>query len=277
MTQIDLTPSTVKLIYDLYANKKGEWRRPRLGASRIGHPCDRALWFEFRWSSPPTFDGRMLRLFDTGHREEARIIQELKDVGIEVYDLDPETKRQVQFEALGGHFGGSVDGIAKGFPEAPNTWHVVEIKTSNKRQFDILKKSNVQDVKPQHWAQMQCYMNGLGLDRAIYIAVCKDDDSIFLERVYHDALASHLLMQRAERIIFGTLTGLPRDENECKFCQHAEVCAGRMAPMESCRTCAHSHPLPEGGWHCDHHHRTLTHSEMTWGCEYYRMYGEYGD
>ena len=44
--------------------------------------CDRAIWYAFRWAHPPTaYDGRMLRLFRTGDREEARLIEELRAIG----------------------------------------------------------------------------------------------------------------------------------------------------------------------------------------------------
>jgi hypothetical protein len=43
--------------------------------SSIGHPCERHLFYRFRWAHlPEQFDGRKLRLFHTGHAEEARMI-----------------------------------------------------------------------------------------------------------------------------------------------------------------------------------------------------------
>jgi hypothetical protein len=63
------TPPTVSAIYERYEARSGEWRREHLGGSQIGRECDRALWYGFRWATAPDFDGRLLRLFDTGHRE----------------------------------------------------------------------------------------------------------------------------------------------------------------------------------------------------------------
>ena len=53
-------------------------------ASSIGHPCDRHLWYRFRWAHmPEQFDGRKLRLFHTGHAEEARMIAWLRMAGVD--------------------------------------------------------------------------------------------------------------------------------------------------------------------------------------------------
>ena len=42
--------------------------RGHLGFSGIGDSDERKLWLSFRWCLPPTFEGRMLRLFDLGNR-----------------------------------------------------------------------------------------------------------------------------------------------------------------------------------------------------------------
>ncbi len=66
---IETETPTVKQIYEHYV-KSAVVMKPRkhLGASQIGHPCLRYLWYQFRWcaESKTSFDGRMLRLFETG-------------------------------------------------------------------------------------------------------------------------------------------------------------------------------------------------------------------
>src|SRR6188472_1125091 len=66
-----------------------DWRRNHLGASIIGHDCDRYLWLSFRWALNPQHEGRLLRLFSRGDREEAWIVQDLRDAGFSVVDRDP--------------------------------------------------------------------------------------------------------------------------------------------------------------------------------------------
>lgn len=64
--------------------------RNHLGASLIGHDCNRYLWYVFNWCLAGTFGGRMQRLFQRGHREEAEFIKYLRGIGFEVWDLEPE-------------------------------------------------------------------------------------------------------------------------------------------------------------------------------------------
>ena len=158
------------------------------GASIIGKSCARALWYDFRWVTPSRFSGRLLRLFETGQLEEDRIVRNLRATGATVLELDPETGRQFRVEAHGGHFGGSLDGVAIGLLEAPKTWHVLEFKTHGVKSFADLTAKGVVLAKPQHAAQMQIYMHLTGITRALYMAVCKNTDALHIERVEADQL-----------------------------------------------------------------------------------------
>ena len=64
--------------------------RSHLGASMIGRECSRELWYSFRWVKPSSFNGRMLRLFNRGHREEERFIEWLEGIGAKVWADDLE-------------------------------------------------------------------------------------------------------------------------------------------------------------------------------------------
>lgn len=89
-----------------------------------------------------------------GDLAEARFVADLRAIGCTVYEVD-ENGKQFAIEALGGHFGGHMDGAALGIPEAPKTWHVTEFKTHSAKSFAKLQKDGVQKAKPQHYAQMQ--------------------------------------------------------------------------------------------------------------------------
>lgn len=234
--------------------ERAEAPRPHLGASQIGKPCERALWYDFHWATPANFEARMLRLFARGQREENVLAGLLRDAGITVHQVDATTGRQFNFHALGGHFGGSMDGCCIGLPEAPKTWHVLEFKTHNARSFKLLQQSGVKRAKPEHWSQMQCYMMWTGMKRALYMAVCKDTDELHLERVDYDEEAAKALLDRAKRIIDAEQPperiGGP-DYWVCKMCPHYELCHGTAAPAVNCRTCTHSTAEPDGTWSCD--------------------------
>lgn len=61
--------------------------RNHLGASELGEPCWRKLWYGFRWVKEQIYDGRMLRLFDVGHSAEPRFISYLRGIGFEVREF----------------------------------------------------------------------------------------------------------------------------------------------------------------------------------------------
>ncbi len=131
---------TLTAIYASYEARQGDGFRDHLGASIIGKSCARALWYDFRWVTPSRHSGRLLRLFETGQLEEDRLVRNLRATGATVLEVDPETGRQFRVEAHGGHFGGSLDGVALGLLEAPKTWHVLEFKTHSAKSFAELDR-----------------------------------------------------------------------------------------------------------------------------------------
>jgi len=244
---------TLSAIYAAYEAQQGDGFRDHLGASLIGKPRARELWFDFRWATPARFEGHMLRLFETGQLEEARLVRNLRATGATVLEVDPATGKQFRVSAHGGHFGGSLDAAAIGLLEAPKTWHVVEFKTHSVKSFADLTARGVCASKPRHFAQMQVYMHLTGMTRAMYVAVCKNDDALHIERVEADKAEGERLIAKAGRII-----DAPRpparvsDEPtwfECRFCDHRGVCHDGAAPAVNCRTCLHSTPI-DGGWRC---------------------------
>ena len=106
---------SIQTLIDKHHEGRAEKPRPHLGASTLGHPCDRWLWLSFRWAVQPEFPGRILRLFRRGHNEEATIISDLRAIGLDVRKVSAQ--HRVDF---GSHVSGSLDAIIdKGVPEAP--------------------------------------------------------------------------------------------------------------------------------------------------------------
>jgi len=254
LPELKLTP-TIDAIYQLYVDEPNDWRRDHLGGSQIGKECERALWYDFRWCTAPNFDGRMLRLFKTGNREEKRILDELARLKLEIYVCDHRNGKQIHYDDFGGHFGLNLDAMARGFKEAPKTWHVVECKTMNTANFARFKKSGVMVSHFKYWAQMQAYMAYSKKDRAFFIAVCKDTDELWEERVYFDPNFAKKLRARAEQAIFGEKPSFQISDNdnhpECKWCDHKGVCRGKECAEITCRTCFWAKPTREGGWACE--------------------------
>lgn len=277
----DVVSPTVEAIYRGYEERAANEERERtyLGASVIGDACERKLWYAFRWASPPErFEGRILRLFQTGHREEDRMVEDLRRAGLTVHAVDPASGEQWAISLVGGHFCGHLDGIVEGVVEAPKTVHVLECKTHNLKSFDQLVAHGVKVAKPEHFAQMQTYMRAMGIERALYIAHCKNDDRLHIERVKADGHEAMQIVARAERIIRAETppTKLHDDPAakaayRCRSCTHLGVCHERTWPRRNCRTCLHSTPEMDGNgrWSCARWDRDIGTEEQRVGCPHH--------
>jgi hypothetical protein len=251
--------------------------RPYLGASSIGQPCSRRLWYSFRWYTKPHFPGRILRLFNRGHLEEGRIIALLLAAGIEVWQQD-ENGKQFRISGSHGHYGGSGDGIARGLPDLPpGTPVVLEFKTHNDKSFASIVKDGVRASKLVHWVQTQQYMRKMSIAVTLYVAVNKNDDSLYMELIPIDTAAADQYIERADKLIWmkeepARIGNPPSPGNfECKWCDHKPVCWLKAEPDRNCRTCAKSEPMQTGDavWRCNLHNLDIPKEVQLIGCDRY--------
>ena len=253
MTTIPEKQNTIASLVDAHHESHQEPPRPHMGASQLGHPCDRWLWLSFRWAVQEQFPGRILRLFRRGHLEEKQIVSDLRAIGI---DIRNTTSQQTRVD-FGCHVSGSLDGVIEsGVPEAPKARHVAEFKTHSKKSFDALVKDGLEKSKPVHWTQCHVYMYGKNIDRALYVAVCKDDDRLYSERVRLDKAVAERAIERGKRLATAErlpepVAGAAPDWYQCKFCAAKSFChEGEPTEHANCRTCAHATPMESGEWHC---------------------------
>ncbi|WP_036289587.1 hypothetical protein [Methylosinus sp. PW1] len=285
MLIIDEPLPTIRAIYDAYEQANDEVEREYLGASIIGDECWRKLYYTFRWIvEPEKFNGELLRLFQTGHREEERMIDDLRRIGVQVWDRDPDDpKKQIGISDIGGHFRGHLDGIGLGFKEAPKTPHVVEAKTHSTKSFRKLRDEGVRKSKPQHYAQMQTYMHYMELSRAFYIAYGKNDDALdeyrvdalYGERCEYDPVFAARLTAKARSIITADrpppkLHADPEAKMAwaCRQCHALDHCHRDLWPRFNCRTCIYSTPAMDGDarWICEKHGHDLSREAQEKGC-----------
>lgn len=287
MAAIEQTTSespTVSAIYASYEARNQSSRRlgRRLGASQLGSPCLRRTWYAFRWAAQESFSGRTLRIFDTGHREEPRLIDDLRAIGVTVWDRD-EAGNQFEFTDVGGHLVAKVDSVALGVLEAPKTPHACEFKTHNAKSFKALMKDGVKVAKPEHYAQLLIGMLLAKLTRGLYLAVNKDTDELYAERLRLEECKqdAERFLAEAESVVRAPRpperAGDSPDAWVCKWCPFKATCWGEGGPapavaaMVNCRTCAHSTPVVEeqgiGRWVCAKHQgRTLGEAEQRAAC-----------
>jgi len=246
--------------------------REHLGASVIGRQCDREIWYGFRWATLKRHAGRILRLFNRGHREEERFVGWLRAAGIEIDPFDPKTGEQWRISACNGHFGGSLDGIAWNIPTLPPDQRIlVEFKTHGEKSFNKIVIEGVKRSKPEHYVQMQEYMHHKRLPLALYLAINKNTDEIHAEFVTYDAPTAELALGRAAHIIHSPFPPA-RISNDpswfvCKFCDHKETCHLNKPMQVNCRTCIFSSPVQGGQWYCEKWKDVIPLQTQKKGCE----------
>lgn len=241
--------------------------RPYLGMSEIGHSCVRYLWYSFRWAFEESHSSRMQRLFHRGHREEPEIISELRKIG---YVVD---NQQLEFEGMFGHAKGHCDGEVKGVVEASKTTHILEIKTMNEKNFRDLIKSGVKLSKPVYWGQAQLYMNYGKRTRCLFVAVNKNDDSYYIERIRIDKDTVFKLKSRGKGVILSErppTRPYSKSWYECRYCSASDICHNGATMRRHCRTCNHCGPTNGGKWMCYLSEETLIDEDKQHiGCDMY--------
>ena len=260
---------------DAYRGAEKNPYRSHMGASGIGKDCGRAIWYSFRWFTRPHFEGRILRLFNRGHLEEARFIALLLSIGAQVFQQDANGK-QFRISDAGGHFGGSGDGVAIGLPDLPEGMScLLEFKTHSEKSFNKVKAEGVRNAKFEHFVQMNTYMRKMHLNVALYGAVNKNTDELYLELVPIDTITADQFIDRGRQLVFSPTPPKKLSESpgwfECKYCDHRGVCHLKAAPERNCRTCFYSQPGEDGKWRCNEvlTQRILTEDMQLAGCEKY--------
>jgi hypothetical protein len=268
--------TTAAKIHEHY-EKKGDRRSNGIGISTLGEECSRKLWYDFRWCAPlPKHSGQLKRLFDTGHREEARLIQDLRDIGYEVHDRDPETGEQFRVEHLGGHISGYLDGVGRGIVEDPSRFYVLETKTHNAKNFDKLQAKGVEKGHPKHFAQCQLGAHLAEEAGTLYLGQCKDDDNLYSELVQINGKKAQALLDKGEAIVFAATPPEKLKDNAeyppCSWCDHRKLChyscgIRPVLPEMNCRTCLHSTPERDGTWTCEKKSLQLSKETQEQGCD----------
>lgn len=227
---------TIEAVKDAYMKARKDDVRDYLGASLIGHPCSRYIWYEIHHYPKIKGKPEWLWAADDGHRTESIVANRLRLVnGIELWTHKPDGK-QYGWEALGGKFRGHLDGVIRGLIQAPKTTHVWECKAANHKKFSAFQsaknewgdKRALEKWNDQYYAQAQVNMHFMHMDRH-YTNVCyagaREIDSCRTE--YAPEVAEKLI-DKADKILSVRIEP-PRisDKPEfylCKMCDRREIC-----------------------------------------------------
>lgn len=274
--------------------------RPHLGASVLGGPCMRRMWYGFRWSLNRDITPRLHRLFNRGHSEELVVIEDLINAGCKVKNTNLDETIINRFKTVLGvdlpnnepvhanfafGFGGATsDGIIYNLPDAPKTEHLLEVKTSNTKGFITMKSQGVKKANNAHFVQINIYMNLFGLKRCLYIMVCKETDERYYERVKYEPKVAKEYIKRAEYIIQSEVPPIrlstDREYFECKYrCDFVGICHDGMAPDRNCRTCLNilfSSDGTNAEVICSKKDKVLNNRKQAKGCKKYKVDPCYG-
>lgn len=210
-------------------------RKKHLGCSAIGGLCERKIWLDYHDINKEKLNARLFRLFNRGHMEEPRVIASLRTAGLTVYTTNPKTGKQFEFLWYDGLFSGSCDGLIdyrKSFLEKyiDFKYSVLEIKTMNDSSFKATVKKGVMTAHPGYYDQMQMYIEGAVVNHALFIAVNKNDDSLYLEFVDRDQEQILYLIDKAARILNAErkedliVLNNPGINFGCAWCAHKGAC-----------------------------------------------------
>lgn len=230
--------------------------RTHLGASVIGHPCLRSVYYHFRWFKRDDHNGRSEGIFQDGHNFEAEMRRILSQMGAQFLDKSEDGK-QLKFSAIKGHFGGSVDGIfiwpAMGITEPM----LLECKSSKTgAPFSDLEKKQVMNAKNQHYIQNNIYMKAFNLKNALYICKNKNDWDLYTEIFELDNSTANDNYRKAELVILDNelLPSRIRDKRNffvCNMCNYQSICHDGEAPVPNCRNCKHSDAVEDARFRCN--------------------------
>ena len=257
--------------------------RSHLGASLIGRECKRYLWYVFRWCLHEKTTGRQQRLFNRGHREEARFIEWLEGIGFKVWfenrDEGPNEKGefpQYRISDVMGHFGGSLDGIAV-LPERYGIAEPVllEFKTNGTGAgFNKLADDGMPIAKPEHFAQTSTYGKKYNFRYCVYLNINKNDDSLHIEVVKLNHNLGEQMIMKAEQIIMSQTAPARLSDNptfhKCGYCHMKEVCHKGAVVEVNCRSCAFARPVENAEWFCEVHNGNIPKDFITKACPSYK-------
>lgn len=229
-------PTIMALRQELRDIEEAREQRHYLGASQVGHMCERKTWYSFHKPElrPPMNDMGHLAT-QCGHRAEATMIEYLKLIpGL---DLATEHEgHQIGFRDFNGYFRGHVDGIIRGLHGAPKAPHVWEHKDCNVKKFDKFRKLKHELGEKQtlkewdiiYYGQAQIYMHYMEIDRhwmTVSLSGVRDIDAC---RTEYNKPYAEMLVDRAKRILvsekpLGRISDKP-DYYMCRWCEFAETC-----------------------------------------------------
>ncbi len=172
--------------------------RPYVGASSIGSPCERAIYYSYHGAPRAEFSPTTRATFDVGHKLEELMLDYVELAGMQV--IRPHEMNHYLFccDRDVPKFQGHADALLVMEDE---TEVILEIKTAKNSRFQVFKRKGLKEWSPSYYAQIQAYMGMKGLDKGVLLAINKDTSELHHEWVDFDSYYYNEIKAKAERII----------------------------------------------------------------------------
>jgi hypothetical protein len=206
-----------------------ELPRSYLGASIIGHECDRQVQFD--WWVRPLLPSRVKSIFARGHFFEALVREQLVATGFAFAPVEA-----CEFIALDGDFRGHADGVLIAAPPLPGAYlplpAIWECKALNAKNYRAVGRDGLTKVFPRYSTQISLYQRLVDkTNPALVTCVNADTCEALHFALPFNADRAQQAIDRAAAIIAATRAGelLPRfttnpEDFRCRICAHRERC-----------------------------------------------------
>lgn len=225
-------------------SKQEQEDRDYLGASAIGRPCEREIYYMTTHTPKDEgseFPARIERVFMRGHWSEDYMASLLIKAGFDL-KTSPIDGVSSQYEVVYPYKDtciyqckGHLDGIitAKGIPGVPDGMRMVwEHKMLNNANFTKLKAKPLSFVKPVYYAQVQFYMAYMPKDLCMFTAMNADTMEILVKFVRPNPQFMVDLNAKIERLLLALMAKeapprIPESDSAwspCRFCSWKARC-----------------------------------------------------
>lgn len=285
MAKLDYAVSGKTLLeIDKALELKQRLEKPRhyLGASQIGTPCWRKLFYSFRGACTREISAKGIRAIEDGFLQEKVMAERLRMVpGIQLYTEDAEGN-QINFSLLGGFFRGSVDGMILNPLEGSATeFEIWEHKSVNETKFNELnklihekgEKKALEEWDEIYYDQAIIYMDSFQKKRHFLTVTTPGGRDYTSCRTEASITKANTIKDKAQSIIFDNWT-IPSRISEkreyylCGWCEFKGICHDGDIPDVNCKTCRYRDcDMQSGEFVCLFTQKVIEDSLLMTGCK----------
>jgi len=209
----------------------------QLSASKVGHPCDRNLWYAAQGIREEV-DPRAKRIFAVGHALEALVVQFMREDGFLVFHNDKTHADPTDFSLhlKGGVLTGRYDILFQRPGEAGLV--LGDVKTMNRQAYAFWRRKGTLEKYPQYAKQLTVYFKGLQTRKKVasqlngtlaVVGFCKDDSRYAIDYFDYSEDLWEEIRERCERIFASQkpVDPGPIPAWSCSYCGYRIICDAR--------------------------------------------------